>query len=93
MAKTARHSAVKMAARQTRSIPKVKKAAPGAKPVAKRKPKTTMEKVTSAIGNAGTTTVEAVKALAHKGEELVGKVLGGEEKPATGASGSKKKKK
>jgi hypothetical protein len=82
----ARHSAVKSAAAATavKSRPTRK-----SKAAARKAARPTLVKARDAVTEAGGMAVEAVKSLAHKGEELVSKVLGGKK---SGGKGKAKKK-
>lgn len=91
MAKTARHSPIRAAAAATsRSRPK--KASSGSKGGGTTAKRGSLAKAASAVNDVGSMAVEAVKDIAHKGEELVAKVLGNKSAAAGSEKGGAKKK-
>jgi hypothetical protein len=84
MAKAATHSPVKAAAEAAGKSRPTRKS----KVAAKRAKRPALQKATDAVSEAGGKAVEAVKSLAHMGEDLVTKVFGGK-----GSSASKSKAK
>lgn len=93
MAKSAKHSPVRAAAAAAGKRRATRKSAGSASSSSKSGSKGTLAKAAAAVSDAGSKAVDAVVDIAHKGEELVAKVLGGKSSTGSGKGGGKGAKK